>query len=41
MTAFMGTCLDGARATSHAFFSLRVSVSTGLRSETWRADSCY
>jgi len=28
MIAVMGSCLTGARATSHAFFTLRVSVSS-------------
>ncbi len=28
MMAFMGSCLAGAKATSHAFLSLRVSVSS-------------
>lgn len=28
--AFIGICLDGARAISHAFFTFSVSVSTGL-----------
>lgn len=30
MIAFIGTCFDGARATSQAFLSFSVSVSTGL-----------
>lgn len=30
MTAFMGSCFEGARAISQAFLTLRASVSTGL-----------
>jgi len=37
MMAVMGSCLTGARATSHAFLSLSVSVSSvvgGVRTAT-------
>lgn len=30
MIAFMGICLDGAMAISHAFFSFKASVSSGF-----------
>jgi hypothetical protein len=44
MIAVMGSCLTGARATSHAFLSLRTSISSLVgwaRTTVFEEDCCF